>query len=142
MSLLITQIEYESLMQLLKEFKERNPLSLKEHWSREIIAPETGDSFMLDFYNGRIEFKKFSINKRYRNTIILIRYCSHGVHTNPDGIQFTGSHLHLYKEGFDDKFAVGIGTIGATSSSTIVEVLEKFLDYCKIQRISISATLL
>ncbi len=141
MSQFLTQAEYNTLMQLIKEFKEDDELNLNDRWNREVLAPETGDMFVLDFYRGRIEFKKFSINKRYKKTVILIRFCSHGFHTNPDGTQLKGPHLHLYKEGYDDKFAVDIKQIGATESSSMTEIMEKFLEYCKINKIPIKGTL-
>ena len=141
MTWFLTQTEYDALMLLLKEFKERDPLILNDRWSREITAPVTGDNFMLDFYRGRIEFKKFSLNKRYRKTVVLVRYCSHGSHTNPDDTRFDGPHLHLYREGYDDKYAVDVVTIGATSSSSVAEVLEKFLAYCKIKPVPVKPSL-
>ena len=67
---------------------------------------------MLDFYRGSFELTKYTINKRYRQTITLLRYDNGGRHTNPDGELFEGAHVHLYREGFNEKFAFPVSKIG------------------------------
>lgn len=138
---MLTQEEYELLIKLKKKFETDDIIQLGPHpirWSRNIFSLESHDTFILDYVRGSIEIKKYSINNRYKTSIILLRYCSHGKHTNPDGVTtFDGSHLHLYQDGYDDKIAINPSNIGITSTDDIEEVLRKILQYTNIQDIPI-----
>lgn len=130
---MLTQEEYDYILSLEKEFKESDQITLASQWSREIIATETRDMFILDYYVGTIALTKFTYNKRYRKTIIILRFDSSGRHTNPDGQVFDGHHVHIYREDYGDKWAFPISEIGITGD-TIEEanVLESFLQYCNV----------
>jgi len=45
-----------------------------------------------------------------------------------------GPHLHIYVEGYDDKWAVPIGEIEELniSDKNIIQITQEFLDYCKV----------
>ncbi|TSA27051.1 MAG: hypothetical protein D4R67_06730, partial [Bacteroidetes bacterium] len=107
-----------------------------------INAVKTKDTFILDFYRGSFELLKYTYNKRYRQIIILLRYDAKGRHANPDGENFDGPHVHIYKEGFDDKFAYPASDIGIEESDDMETVLVKFLRYCNVKSIpSIQTTM-
>ncbi|MFH0856986.1 MAG: hypothetical protein V1860_03755 [bacterium] len=117
-----------------KSFREDYPIVFNKKWSRDIISLESKDTFILDYYVGRIQLIKFTYNKRYRASIILVRFDSHGLHTNPDNKQFDGPHVHIYKEGFDDKFAFPVSEIGVDENAIgKEEVLKTFLNYCNVK---------
>lgn len=141
----ITQAEFDYLIKLVKRFEEANELVLGPaplSWERNINAIKTKDTFILDFYRGRFELSKYTYNKRYRQTIILLRYDAEGRHTNPDGVTFDGSHVHIYKEEFDDKFAYPVTDIGIDETDGMEAVLKKFLTYCNVKSIpSIQTTM-
>ena len=129
----LTQQEFENLINLKKKFETSEPLHLDESWMRNILSIKTRDAFILDYtIRGPIELKKYTYNKRYKKIIILLRYDSFGRHTNPDGVIFEGSHIHIYREGFDDKFAFPIEKLGVSQNSTREEILELFLKYCHV----------
>ena len=138
---MLLQEEYEELLKYKKKFEEDDYLHLGPHpikWSRNIISLESHDIFIMDYTRGSIEVKKYSVNKRIKTSIIMIRYCSQGNHTNPDGItKFSGPHLHLYKEGFDDKIAVDPSDIGISTTDTIEETIRKILKYANVQDIPV-----
>ena len=130
---MLTKKEYDYIIKLKKEFKENDQIVLDKKWARDIVAIETRDTFILDYYIGTIELKKFTYNKRYRNTIILLRFDSSGRHTNPNGQIFDGPHVHIYRENYDDKYAFHVSEIGiGTGDLKKAEVLEKFLQYCNV----------
>ncbi len=131
----LTQEEFLHLIGLKKEFREKDQISLGSAWSRDIISIGSQETFLLDFRRGYVSLKKFSYNKRFKKSIVLLRYCSDGRHTNPDGTRFDGPHFHIHKEGFDTKIAVPVQEIGVLPTATMPEVLEKILDYCNIQNI-------
>ncbi len=137
----LTQAEYDYLMGQDKEFDDLSAtIQLGPppiNWTRKVISPATREQFLLDFHRGSIELSKFTVNKRYRQTIILIRYDNGGRHTNPDGDSFAGPHVHLYREGYDDKFAFPVSTIGVVASDDMAAVLSKVLVYCNIKNIPV-----
>lgn len=95
--------------------------------------------FILNYCrNSTIKISKYSLNKRYRGSITLLRYCSDKPHTNPSeygGKHFVGPHLHIYKEGYDDKIAVDPSEIGIPVGSSIETVLKKILEFFNVSNI-------
>jgi len=131
--MLLDQKEFEHLIKLKKQFKENDQLILDLTWSRDIISIESKDTFILDYYKGRIEIKKFTYNKRFKKVITLLRFDSFGRHTNPDGKMFDGPHIHIYREEYGSKFAVPVKEIGIDENNFDKEkVLKKILKYCNV----------
>lgn len=136
--MLLTQDEFEYILGLEKEFSENDNILLGPNpisWSRDIKSKTTKDMFILGFRRASIEVKKFTYNKRFRSCITLLRYDSMGAHTNPVGTdekRFDGPHVHLYREGFEDKWAFPVSSIGVDSSDDISGVLAKIFKYCNI----------
>lgn len=134
----ITQKEYDFLMSQDKEFDDIiSPIELGPapiHWTRKISSASTKDIFLLDFHRGSFEISRYTINKRYRQTLIMVRYDNKGRHTNPDGVSFDGPHIHLYKEGYSDKFAYPIEEVGILEEDTMEEVFNKIMHLCNIKK--------
>lgn len=137
----ITQSEYNFLMGQEKVFYDPiSPIQLGPapiQWTRQINSTVNKEMFLLDFYRGSFELSKYTLNKRHRQTIILLRYDSAGRHTNPDGVTFEGRHVHLYREGFNDKFAFPVSEIGVTDTDTIETVFNKIMHFCNVKRFPI-----
>ena len=77
----------------------------------KIIIPLTSldgrEEFSLDLYRGRIDLSKNTFQNRGRRSVILRRLDVGGPpHRNPDGAEVPAPHLHIYREGFGDKWAV------------------------------------
>lgn len=135
----LSQTEYEYLMKLNKVFEDQiSPIKLGPapiHWTKQINSTVNKETFQLDFYRGSFELSKFTINNRYRSTIILLRYDNGGRHTNPDGVLFEGPHVHLYREGYNDKFAFPISEVNIETSDTIEEIFKKILQFCNVAKV-------
>ncbi|MER3497986.1 MAG: hypothetical protein C4308_04810 [Chitinophagaceae bacterium] len=71
----ITQAEYEFLMRQDKAFEELiNPIQLAPaplKWTRQINSLASKETFNLDFYRGSFEMTKYTVNKRYRQIVIM-----------------------------------------------------------------------
>jgi Family of unknown function (DUF6978) len=66
--------------------------------------------------------------------VVLVRLdIDSAPHTNPDGTRLPGTHLHLYREGYDDKWAFPIEPGRFRSIGDISQAFEDFCDYCNIQ---------
>ena len=131
---MLTQAEYQVLMSLHKAFEDSATIELgpaPQHWTRQLKSIAGNELFKLDFNRGRLELR-YTYNLRRNQTTILFRYDHEGRHTNPDGEQFSGPHVHFYKEGYDDKFAYPVSQIGVLASDGIAEVLVKVAAYCNI----------
>jgi hypothetical protein len=88
--------------------------------------------FSLDIHRGKIELSKNTYQTRTRTTIVLARLDIGGSsHRNPDGEEIACPHLHLYKEGFGDKWAYPLPDI-FVATSDYWEMLLQFMNYCNI----------
>ncbi|MCC5877497.1 MAG: hypothetical protein JJU11_14855 [Candidatus Sumerlaeia bacterium] len=90
------------------------------------------EEFNLDITRGRIVLTKNTFQTRARKTVILVRLDIDGPpHRNPDGGEIPCPHLHLYREGFGDKWALPLPPefVGVENP---IELLDIFMDYCRI----------
>lgn len=133
--------QYDYLMGLGKRFVDDSTLALAKNWSKDLLSIDEREAFILDYTKGRIEFKKMSLNKRYRSNIVLVRLCTMKRHTNPDGTIFPDAHVHLYDEIYGNAVAYPISVIGLSSPFTHEEAFEKFTAFCKITSPRIQAVI-
>lgn len=135
----ITQAEYEFLMRQDKVFDDlTNSIQLAPaplQWTRQINSLASKEIFNLDFYRGSFELTKYTVNKRYRQTVIMLRYDNGGRHTNPDGVFFEGPHVHLYREGYNDKFAFPVSEITVSVNDPMEEVFKKIMHFCNVKNL-------
>ena len=75
---------------------------------------------MLDVYRSRRNIRKVRFQLRYRRDIVLARLCTAVSHGNPDGSVIRFPHLHLYREGYLDKWAHEISS-GLDSPASALE---------------------
>lgn len=134
----ITQTEFDFLMGQDKVFDDpSSPIQLGPapiQWTRQINSMANKETFLLDFYRGSFELSKYKLNKRYRQTVIMLRYDNGGRHTNPDGVAVEGRHVHLYREGYNDKFAFPVSEIGVTDTDPMETVFNKIMQFCNVKR--------
>ena len=81
------------------------------HIDRKVIIPlkslDGREEFLLDLYRGRINLAKNTFQNRGRRSVILARMDIGGPdHRNPDDQEIPAPHLHIYVEGYGDKWAV------------------------------------
>ena len=75
----------------------------------ELAGLADRDKFQLDVWRGTLRLSKLKYQNRIRTTIVLVRLDVDGApHTNPDGVLLPGTHLHLFKEGYDDRWAYSV----------------------------------
>lgn len=110
----------------------RFPLPRRRAFSR--LASADGDeAFFLDIYFGDVDFPRFSIQLRARQTVILARLELDGpVHENPDGILIATPHLHLYREGEGVSWAYEIPADKFTNLSDRTVLWKDFMRFCNI----------
>lgn len=106
---MLTQQEADFLIAAAKRFVDVDLIPLPGQGAcltLELTAIQTLEIFRLDVSRSTIKLSKCTYQGRYRTTVLLLRLDVNGApHTNPDGTKLEGSHLHKYREGYDDKWA-------------------------------------
>jgi len=92
------------------------------------------EDFQLDLWRGGINLKKGTYQNRSRKTIILARLDFDGPpHRNPDGEEVGSPHMHVYKEGYGDKWAYPLPE-SFINADDRWQLLQDFMTHCNIIR--------
>lgn len=96
-----------------------------------LYSPDRRENFWLDLNRGRIDLKKVKMQNRGRQVVALVRLDLGGPpHRNPDGKEIAARHLHLYREGFGDKWAFPLPADKFGTPADVWEAFQDFLRYC------------
>ncbi len=136
---MLTQSEADYLMELEKRFAQDDVLILGApgiRIERELISVDGRERFWLDIYQGRIELRKFTLQERARAVVPLVRLDIGSTlrHTNPDETVITGPHIHVFREGYDLKFATALAdfSFAFRDPGSLPLTLGDFARYCHI----------
>ena len=98
-------------------------------------SPDKREQFLLDLSRGRIDLLKVKMQNRARQVVVLVRLDLGGApHRNPDDQEISAPHLHVYREGYGDKWAVPIPADRFTATTDFWATLEEFMRFCNITR--------
>ena len=98
-----------------------------------LISADGRERFLLDIRRGRVNLQKGSYQNRARNVVVLARLCFGGnPHDNPDGINIGSPHLHVYREGYGDKWAYALPQQFFRNPTDTASLLVGFQGYCNI----------
>ena len=102
--------------------------------SAPLVSTDGRESFLLDLRRSRIAFtKKGTYQHRARKAVILARLDFGGQpHRNPDGTDIGSPHLHLYREGYGDKWAFPVPDDRFTDLDDLWKTLGDFMKLCNI----------
>ena len=67
----------------------------------------------------------------YTRIILLRLDLGFGGHRNPDDTEIRGPHLHVYREGYGDKWAYSLPK-NFTNSEDVFITLDEFMNYANI----------
>lgn len=107
----LTQEEADELISMLKKCVERE-LSLPSQGYRsdvDVVSVVRGHKFIISINRQNRRSGKVSFNARYRKgdvTLLRLDIGPTTPHQNPDGEIINGPHLHIYKEGCEERFAI------------------------------------
>jgi hypothetical protein len=91
------------------------------------------ESFMLDVTRAQIKLTKATYQNRARAAIILLRLDLDGPpHRNPDGVEVPCPHLHSYREGYGDKWAVSAPVNRYPNTTDLFSTFEAFMEQCNV----------
>lgn len=123
------------LMQLEKRIVEPY-ISFPSSSSKLVLNVQSSDGnelFLLDINRaGCIRISRCTLQERYGTTISLLRLDldESKPHRNPDGVIITGPHIHIYKEGFGDRWAYLLDEISPCPFSNISDLITTFTEFC------------
>lgn len=93
------------------------------------------EPFLLDVYRGRIALAKGTYQNRARQVVVLARLDFGGApHRNPDGEKVGSPHLHVYRQGFGDKWAYPLPSDRFPHSDGGPQLLDDFMRFCNITK--------
>lgn len=131
----LSKNEIEYLLSLEKNYVESQKFkfpSLGGKITVSLISDDKSEDFILDISRSRVDILKNTFQNRVRKTIILLRLdINSAPHRNPDGEVLDGTHLHIYTEGYGDKYAYSLPEFFDDCKEP-KDFLEKFMDYCHI----------
>ena len=132
----LTQHEADSLIQIEKHRinEETHALPL---FGGSLIVPlvsfDKRENFYLDLSKSRIDFLKGKYQTRARQVIILVRLDFGGApHRNPDDEEISCPHLHIYREGYGDKWAIPPPSDYFLNLLDLSQTIEDFMRFCNI----------
>ena len=103
--------------------------------SLPLQSADRREHFLLDLSRGRIDLRKVKMQSRGRQVVVLVRLDLGGApHRNPDDTEIGAPHLHVYREGYGDKWAVAVPHAQFRNVSDVWTTLEDFLRYCNVSQ--------
>lgn len=135
MSLFLTQQEANDLLALEKHCDDSEQFKFPDLGGSlriPLFSADHREEFSLDITRGYVALKKNTYQTRARRSIILARLDINGPpHGNPDGEEIACPHLHIYREGWADKWAIPLPD-AFDSSADAWAMLSSFMNYCKV----------
>jgi hypothetical protein len=135
---MLTQIEADNLIAMPKRIECPTSVGLPIAGELKIfslVSVDGRESFLLDIRRSRIKMTKCTYQNRYRKDVPLLRLdINCAPHTNPDGNTIDSPHLHIYREGFEDKWAYSLPDAFSQEMNLVTKLVE-FLDFCNVENI-------
>jgi hypothetical protein len=134
----LTQAEADLLIEMEKYRVDDNMWkypSLGGSITMPLVSEDKRENFLLDISRGKIDLLKGTYQNRSRQVVILIRLDFGGQpHRNPDGQEIASPHLHIYREGFGDKWAMPVPGDRFINMDDLWQTLQDFISYCNITK--------
>lgn len=100
-----------------------------------LLSPDKREQFMLDVTRSQINLAKGTYQNRARSVVILARLDFGGQpHRNPDDVEVLSPHLHLYREGFGDKWAYPLPADVFSNVADRWQTLQDFMRFVNVTR--------
>ncbi len=132
----LTQVEAEALLAMEKrrlDVAELDYPGLGGKITVPLVSADGREQFSLDLRRGKINLGKGTYQNRSRQVVILARLDFGGApHRNPDGEEIGSPHLHLYREGYGDKWAFLVPPDKFPNLHDPWLTLEDFMRYCNV----------
>jgi len=132
----IPQAEADALMAMEKlrvDNKEWLFAAAGERLAIPLTSTDKREQFVLDVTRAQIKLTKATFQNRARQAIILMRLDLDGPpHRNPDGQEVPCPHLHIYREGYGDRWAIPAPVARYPDTLDLFSTLDAFMAHCNI----------
>lgn len=132
----LNQAEADALIAMEKRRANKNQWNYPgfgEQVTVPLISTDGREEFLLDLHRARINLTKGTYQNRSRQVVVLVRLDFGGApHRNPDGEEIGSPHLHLYREGFGDKWAFPVPSDRFSDMGNSWQMLQDFMQFCNI----------
>lgn len=132
----LTQAEADSLIAMEKHRVEDKVLLFPGPGDRLAVPLTSSDRrelFTLDVTRSQIKLTKATYQNRARQAIVLMRLDLDGPpHRNPDDSEIPCPHLHIYREGYGDRWAIIAPAEIYTVPTTLFSLFQAFMRHCNI----------
>jgi len=132
----ITQDEADKLMAMEKKAMDQREWMFPGPGDRIVVPLTSADkreNFLLDVTRYQIKLTKATFQNRARVAIILYRLDIDGrPHYNPDGQLIPCPHLHIYREGSGDKWAILAPMDKFPDTTNLFSTLYDFMQHCNV----------
>lgn len=132
----LTQTEANALMAMEKHRANDERSGFPTEGQSITVPLQSSDKrehFLLDISRGRIDLLRVKMQNRGRFVVVLVRLDLGGPpHRNPDGEEIAAPHLHVYREGYGDKWAIPVPADRFRNIASMWTTLEDFQKYCNI----------
>lgn len=130
---ILTQTEADTLLNMLKKSLDEY-LSLPspgDNTEITVSGIDSNDTFKISIFQSKIA-KKINFGARVsKNNVMLLELHINptNVHPNPNGEKIIGNHWHIYKEGYDIRWAFPAEDMG---NQNFVELTLKYFEKFKV----------
>ena len=132
----LTQFEADALIAMEKQRVDDRQWDFPVPGDRIAIPLTSADkreNFVLDVTRAQLKLTKATFQNRARQAIILMRLDLDGPpHRNPDDQEIPCPHLHIYREGFGDKWAEPASPTEYPDTTDLFSTFEAFMKRCNI----------
>ncbi len=132
----LTQAEADALIAMEKHRANDERTAFPVGGQSVIIPLQSADRrehFLLDISRGQIDILKVKMQNRGRQVVVLVRLDLGGPpHRNPNDEEIPAPHLHIYREGFGDKWAAPVPQDRFHNTADIWTTLQDFLGFCNV----------
>ena len=132
----ITQAEADALIAMEKHRINEDRRDFPMGGQSLVLPLQSSDKreqFLLDLSRGRIDLLKVKMQNRGRQVVVLVRLDLDGApHRNPDNEEIPAPHLHVYREGYGDKWARLVPAEHFPNTEDPWLTLFDFMKFCNI----------
>lgn len=132
----LTQAEANQLLAMEKrraDSTERDYPGFGGRITAPLVSTDGRERFFLDLWRAKIGLRKGTYQNRCRHIVILARLDFGGPpHRNPDSGEIGSPHLHLYREGYGDKWAIAVPPDKFPNPDDPWLTLNDFMRFCSI----------
>jgi hypothetical protein len=131
----LSQADADALLAIPKRKKDGAVFHLPPARGKLIIPLEDfseREAFLLDIARGGISLERRTYQNRGRHTVVLARLDFGSPHRNPDDEEIGVPHIHLYREGYGDKWAFAVPPEHFPNLHDSWQTLFDFMKFCNI----------